>query len=74
MREIVRQGLVDIMLMSVSTSELLTVQEGLFEGSDVTPAVRANDSTDIYFVGGGAYAEGPWQRCSVARSTPVSTS
>jgi len=59
MREIVRQGLVDIMLMSVSTSELLTVQEGLFEGSDVTPAVRANDSTDIHFVGGGAYAEGP---------------
>ena len=59
MREIVRQGLVDIMLMSVSTSEVLTVQEGLFEGSDVTPAVRANDSTDIHLVGGGAYAERP---------------
>jgi hypothetical protein len=59
MREVARQGLVDIMLMSVSTSELLTVQEGLFEGSDVTPAVRANDSTDIHLVGGGAYAEEP---------------
>jgi hypothetical protein len=59
MREIVRQGLVDIMLMSVSTSEVLTVHERLFDGSDVTPAVRANDSTDIHLVGGGAYAEQP---------------
>jgi len=59
MREIVRQGLVDIMLMSVSSSELLTVKEGLFEGSQVTAAVRANDSTDIHLVAGGAYAEQP---------------
>jgi len=61
MREIVRQGLVDIMLMSVSTSELLTVREGLFEDSHVTPAVRANDSTDIHLVFEGAYAEQPSQ-------------
>jgi len=58
-REIARQGLVDIMLMSVSTSELLTVTEGLFADSAVTPAVRANDSTDIHLVAGGAYAEQP---------------
>jgi len=61
MREIVHQGLVDIMLMSVSTSELLTVSEGLFEDSQVTPAVRANDSTDIHLVVEGAYAEQPSQ-------------
>ncbi len=59
MREIVRQGFVDIMLMSVSTSEVLTMQERLFEHSDVTPAVRANDSTDIHLIGGGAYGEHP---------------
>ena len=37
MREIVRQGLVDIMLMSASTSEALTICERLFENSRVTP-------------------------------------
>src|SRR5438046_1196425 len=31
MREIVRQGLVDIMLMSASTSEALTIRERLFD-------------------------------------------
>ncbi len=53
-REIVRQGLVDVVLMSVSTSELLTVDEGLFEGSPVTPAVRANDTSDIHLLAGAA--------------------
>ena len=47
-REIVRQGLVDIMLMSVSTSEQLTFDERLFDASPITPAVRANDTTDIH--------------------------
>jgi len=37
--KIVSQGLVDIMLMSASTSELLTVGERLFHGTAVTPAV-----------------------------------
>src|SRR5579871_2427878 len=41
MREITRQGLVDIMLMSASSSEALTIREKLFENSTVTPAVRA---------------------------------
>jgi len=43
-------GLVDIMLMSASTSEILTIQERIFDASPVTPAVRANDSTDIHIV------------------------
>src|SRR4029450_3812167 len=45
-REIARQGLVDIMLMSASTSELLTIKERLFENSHVTPAVRADHTTE----------------------------
>jgi hypothetical protein len=59
MREIVRQGLVDIMLMSASTSEVLTIKERLFENSHVTPAARANDTTDIHLPAGGTYAAEP---------------
>jgi len=51
-REIVREGLVDIMLMSASTSELLSIEEGLFLSSHVTPAVRMNDTTDIWLAAG----------------------
>ena len=54
-REIVADGVVDIMLMSASTSEKLTIEERLFDDSHVTPAVRANDTTDIYGVRGGRY-------------------
>src|SRR3954471_14254573 len=59
MREIVKQGLVDIMLMSASTSEALTIEEGLFRNSHITPAVRANDTTDIHLPAGGTYAAEP---------------
>lgn len=59
MREITRQGLVDIMLMSASTSEQLTMIEGLFEDSPVTPAVRANDTTDIWLGQSGGYKHQP---------------
>jgi hypothetical protein len=59
-REIVRQQLVDIMLMSVSTSDALAVRERLFDDSRVTPAIRANDTTDIWLAGRGArYGEQP---------------
>jgi hypothetical protein len=59
-REIVRQGLVDIMLMSASTSELLAIEEGLFIDSHVTPAVRMNDTTDIWLAAGtGSYGREP---------------
>lgn len=54
--QIVEQGLVDIMLMSASTNEVLTIQRRLFDGSHVTPAARANDTTDIHIVRGGRYA------------------
>ena len=58
-REIIRQnvaqGLIDIMLMSASTSEVLTLGERLFDNSHVTPAIRANDTTDIWLAAGGSY-------------------
>ncbi len=56
MREIVKQGLIDIMLMSASTNDLLTIRERRFENSAVTPAARANDTTDIHLLTGGTYA------------------
>ncbi len=59
MREITRQGLVDIMLMSASSSERLTIDERLFESSTVTPAVRANDTTDIWLQQSGDYKNQP---------------
>lgn len=58
-REIVREELVDIMLMSASTSEVLSLEERLFDDSPVTPAVRANDTTDIHLPRGGCYATAP---------------
>lgn len=58
-REIVRQGVVDIMLMSASTNDVLTLQERLFEDSPVTPAARANDTSDIFVVRGGSYVQQP---------------
>lgn len=54
-RQVVAQGVVDIMLMSASTHERLAVEENLFADSCVTPAVRLNDSTDIWLVRGGRY-------------------
>jgi hypothetical protein len=59
MRQNIKQDLIDIMLMSVSTSELLTIKERLFENSSITPAIRANDATDIWMSEGGAYRADP---------------
>jgi hypothetical protein len=57
--QIVEQKLVDVMLMSASTSEVLTIHRRLFDDSPVTPAARANDTTDIHIVRGGKYAGQP---------------
>src|SRR5207245_6161255 len=57
--QIVEQGLVDIMLMSAATSEVLTIQKRIFDHSTVTPAARANDTTDIHIVRGGRYPSQP---------------
>ncbi len=59
-REIVAQGLVDIVLMSASSNEILTIRERLFDAGHITPAVRANDTTDIWLAGGeGRYGSQP---------------
>jgi hypothetical protein len=60
-RQIVHQGLVDIMLMSAHANSVLTINERLFDNSHVTPAARANDTTDIHVVREGAYASHPSQ-------------
>ena len=61
MRQNVAQGLLDIMLMSVSTSEVLTLGDRLFDDSPITPAIRANDTTDIWLAEGGSYPAEPAQ-------------
>jgi hypothetical protein len=59
MRLIARSGLVDIMLMSASSNHALTFRERLFDNSPVTPAIRANDTTDIHLARGAIYATEP---------------
>jgi hypothetical protein len=58
-REVVQQGLIDIMLMSAYVSEQLTIKEELFGPSHVTPAARANDATDVWAVRHGCYTSEP---------------
>jgi DhnA family fructose-bisphosphate aldolase class Ia len=65
-REMTRSGLVDIMLMSASTAERLG-EEGLFKKSRVTPAIRLNDTTDIWSARGGRYKEEPSRHHRTAR-------
>ena len=60
-REVVGQGLVDIMLMSAYVNDLLAIKEGLFKNSHVTPAARANDTTDVWAVRQGSYTREPAQ-------------
>jgi len=52
-REVIQQEVVDIVLMSASTSEKLTIDERLFDNSPITPAARANDTTDVHVPRGG---------------------
>src|SRR5262245_45997305 len=59
MRLIARSALVDIMLMSASSNHALTIRERLFDSLPVTPAVRANDTTDIHLARGGTYHQAP---------------
>lgn len=54
-REVIAQDIVDIVLLSASNLERLGMQERLFEGSAITPAARANDTSDIWVVRGGKY-------------------
>jgi hypothetical protein len=60
-REVTHRGLVDIMLMSAYVNEQLAIKEGLFKSSHVTPAARANDTTDVWAVRHGCYTREPSQ-------------
>ena len=60
-REIVHQGVVDIMLMSACVNEQLAIKDGLFRNSHVTPAARANDTTDVWAARHGCYTREPSQ-------------
>ncbi len=72
MRAIVQQDVVDIMLASASNIEVLS-REGLFNSSAVKPAIRANESTDIWVMRGATYskhASRPFRTPSLARVKP----
>ena len=57
---IVADGHIDVMLMSANTNAQLTIDKQLFETSSVTPAVRMNDTTDIWLSAGtGSYSTQP---------------
>lgn len=58
-REVIKQQLVDIVLLSASNLERLAMQEGLFKNSPITPAARANDTTDVWAVRQGKYPSQP---------------
>lgn len=56
---IVEQGKLDILLASVSTMDVLAREKKLFENSAMTPAIRANDATDIWGPRGSNYKNKP---------------
>lgn len=55
---VVEQDIVDIMLVSVSNLEKLT-ERGAFKKSKVKPAIRANDTSDIWVMRGATYSASP---------------
>lgn len=65
MEALVRQGLIDVLLTSVSNGERL-VAEGRLDAA-VTLALRANDSTDIWLARGAGYAAAPSRPFRTAR-------
>jgi hypothetical protein len=54
MEVMTKSKLVDIMLMSASVGESL-VEKKIFKDSPVTPAIRMNDTTDIWLMRNGNY-------------------
>ena len=57
-KAVIRQDVVDIMLTSASNLELL-VESGVYAGSNVKPAIRANDTTDVWVGRGATYSKQP---------------
>jgi hypothetical protein len=61
MREMVASGFIDILLASTSTMSVLAHRERLFDNSPVTPAVRANDTSDVWISRSANYRD----KCSL---------
>jgi len=55
---VIREDVVDITLMSLSNLEQLVKREA-FRNSDVKPAIRANDTTDVWRLRGATYHTKP---------------
>jgi len=58
---VIKQDVVDIMLVSVSNLERLVAHDA-FAATGVKPAIRANDATDIWVMRGSPYATKPSRR------------
>ena len=72
-RAILKQDVVDIMLTSVANLEALTESKA-FAGTGVKPAVRANDTTDIWVNRGAGYTghpSRPFRTASPAAFAPL---
>jgi hypothetical protein len=54
-RAVIDQDIVDIVLLSASNLEHLEMRERVFQNSAITPAARANDTSDVWAVRGGKY-------------------
>lgn len=54
--DVVKHGVVDIMLVAASSLEAVSAK-GTFKKSHVTPAIRANDATDIWRARGSSYTK-----------------
>jgi hypothetical protein len=66
-----QSGLVDVMLLSASSAETLH-RKGIFDESTATPAVRMNDTTDIWMARGSNYRASPSRPFSTADVESVS--
>lgn len=65
-RQVVNQGEIDILLASASMMDVLAHKERLFAQRHITPAVRMNDTTDVWCQRGAHYLESPSQPFSSA--------
>ena len=54
--DMVKKGNIDIMLVAASSLEMIA-KTGIFKKSNVTPAIRANDATDIWRARHSSYAK-----------------
>ncbi|WP_018182735.1 hypothetical protein [Kaistia granuli] len=71
-RAVVEQDIVDIMLTSASNMETL-IDMGVYRGSAIKPAIRANDTTDVWVGRGASYVKQPSRAFRTASLPRVTT-